>query len=322
MTGEAAPAGALLRRATPALRILLTALAYYGAARIGLEQELVHGQVTPLWPPTGIALAALIFWGPHIWPGIALGAFAVNLAPGPGTVATLVIAAGNTVAPLVSYWVLRRLGFRDDLARLRDALALVFPAALGGMLISATVGTGTLVLSPALDAADFWPTWWVWWTGDAMGVLVVAPFLLALRMLRVLRVRPPWPAGRAVEAFALLGGVAAVTIFATRSTLHLAFLVAPFLIWAAFRFQLAGAAPCALIVSVISIVAATDRVGAFSDHELLARMFTLQAFNGTTALTALILSALITERNATLHEIERLVDELADTVAALTPRER
>src|SRR4029450_3482171 len=103
--------------------------------------------------------------------------------------------------------LLRRTDFRMELDRLRDALALVFLGALTGMLISATVGSGVLALAGAIPASDFWPTWSVWWTGDAMGVLVVAPFLLVLRRAR-------WPRGsspyRWVEAGALLASTAMV----------------------------------------------------------------------------------------------------------------
>ncbi|AUA14142.1 hypothetical protein CFP59_06320 [Streptomyces malaysiensis subsp. malaysiensis] len=127
---------------------MAVAALYYAGARIGLLQELVRGQVT-LWPPTGIALACLLTLGPMAWPGIALGAVAVNAPIGPSPPAVLAIVAGNTLAPVCSYLLLRRVGFRPAVDRLRDALVLVFLGALAGMLISATVGTAALLLSGA-----------------------------------------------------------------------------------------------------------------------------------------------------------------------------
>ncbi|WP_341483642.1 MASE1 domain-containing protein [Streptomyces endophytica] len=173
-----------------AVQILATAGVYYGGARLGLLQELVRGQVTPLWPPTGIALTALLLFGPRVWPGIALGAFLVNVSLGPSFLVVCAIVAGNTLGPLLSLRLLRRVGFHTRMDRLRDAVALVGLGALTGMLVSATVGSGVLVLSGALTGADFWPTWAVWWTGDAMGVLVVTPVLLLLSTFR-------WPPGAA-----------------------------------------------------------------------------------------------------------------------------
>ena len=213
--------------------------AYYVSGKLGLEQELVRGQITPLWPPTGIAVACLLLFGLRVWPGIALGAFLVNVPLGPsGWVFAIVL--GNTVAPLIAYALLRRADFRTELDRLRDALALVFLGALLAMLVSSTIGTGALVLSGALDADEFWPAWSVWWTGDAMGVLVVVPVLLVLRTAWPLRRVLAVPAWRWAEAVALLACTALVALGSLNSTLNMLFVIFPFLIWAAFRFQLPG----------------------------------------------------------------------------------
>ncbi len=301
-----------------AVMTLAVAAVYYAGAQLGLLQELVRGQVTPLWPPTGIALACLLLLGPRSWPGITLGALAVNAPIGPAPLAVLAIVAGNTLAPLCAYLLLRRAGFRTELNRLRDALALVFLGALAGMLISSTLGTAVLVLADALPASAFWPTWSVWWTGDAMGVLVVTPLLLAARRARLPHGVSPY---RWLEASALLLGTAGVMLVATRSAGSLLFLVFPFLIWAALRFQLPGAAPCSLIVTVLASQATAEGVGPFAGHSLLTQMVTLQAFNGSTTLTALLLAAIIAERDHTRRQIEQVCVQLAETVVRLTPDE-
>ncbi|MET9651308.1 MASE1 domain-containing protein [Streptomyces sp. NPDC006460] len=276
--------------------VLAVAGAYYGAARLGLLQELVRGQVTPLWPPTGIAVACLLWFGLRVWPGIALAAFLVNLPIGPSFPAVVAITAGNTLAPVVGFVLLRQAGFRTELDRIRDALALVFLGALAGMFVSATVGAGALTLSDAVPDGGFWAAWSVWWTGDAMGVLVITPLLLVLPTLRRPSGVSPY---RWAEAALLLAGTAVVTLIATTSTVNLLFLVFPFLLWAALRFQLICAAPCVLIVSLLAIRAAANSSGPFQDHDLFDQMFTLQAFNGVASMTALLLSAIVTERNRT-----------------------
>ncbi|MFF7673927.1 MASE1 domain-containing protein [Actinacidiphila glaucinigra] len=318
MTAAGAGEGLRRHRGT-ALWVLVLAAAYYGGARIGLEQQLVRGQVTPLWPPTGIALVGLLLGGIRLWPGIAIGAFAVNIMIGPSLLPVLGIVAGNTLAPVCACLLLGRVGFHVELGRLQDALALVFLGALGGMLISATIGSALLVASGAEPAGAFWPTWSVWWTGDAMGVLVIAPLLLVLRTARLPR---GVPAYRWAEAAALVAGTALVTVVATRSTPGLLFLVSPLLIWAAFRFQLAGAAPCALITSLIAIGAAAAGSGPFAGLDLFAKMATLQAFNGTAALTALLLSATVTEREHTRREIEQVCRRLGEALSRLAPDEK
>jgi len=306
------------RHGATAAWILGVAAVYYGSAELGLLQELVRGQVTPLWPPTGIALTALLLLGPRVWPGIALGAFLVNVSLGPSPAVVLAIVAGNTLGPLLAYRLLRRAGFRVELDRLRDAVALVFLGALTGMLVSATIGSGALVLSGALPPGEFWPTWAVWWTGDAMGVLVITPVLLLLSAAR-------WPTReqirplRWLEAALLVACTCAVTLLAVSSSVNLLYLVSPCLIWAAFRFQRAGAAPCALLVSTIAIVAAAEAWGPFARQDLLTNMATLQAFNGITALTALLLAAVVTERRNTHEEIRRVCAQLAEAISRLDP---
>ena len=289
---------------------------YFVAARVGLQLALVRGQVTPLWPPTGIALACLLLLGMRCWPGVTIGAFLANVFVGPTLPAVIAISAGNTLAPVVACLLLAKIGFRPDFLRLKDALALVFIAALGGMTISATIGTTTLAAVGALESRDYWVTWSVWWTGDAMGVLVIAPVLLVAATR-------PWhwrrPLTRWLEAAGLMTGVLAVTIVVTRLPITMLFLVFPLLIWAALRFRQAGAAPCNLIVAVTVVLAAADRQGPFRDLDLLPTMITLQAFNGTATLTALLLAAITSERDAAQHSVQRAATQLSDAVRALEP---
>lgn len=296
------------------VRVLLVAVAYFLAGEAGLQLALVGGQVTPLWPCTGIALVCLLWFGLRIWPGIALGALLINVTLGPSAWGVAAIIAGNTVAPVAAFLLLRLIGFRTELDRLKDALALIFLGGLAGMLISATTGAATLVLAGAIPTGAFWPTWSVWWAGDAMGVLIVAPVLLALRAPR-----SAWAgiARRLPEAAAVTAGAVALTLVVMSTFTPMLFLVFPFLIWAALRFQLIGAAPCALAVSVIASLTAAEQTGPFLGLGLTPTMITLLAFNGAIALTALLLSAITSERNAAQQAVEDTCRVLAEAVTKL-----
>ena len=298
------PVNAALRTT---LTILAVAVAYYATAKVGLVLALVKGQVTPLWLPTGISVAALLMTGRKIWPGIALGALTANISLGTGPGATLMITVGNTLAPLAAWYLLTRFGFRPQLDRLKDALLLVFAGALGAMLISAIVGAAAFKISGIIPWHDVPAVLSVWWTGDAMGVLVFTPLLLMLPR--------QWsaPPRRLAEAGALLVVTAVLASFVTTSELRLLFLVFPMLIWAALRFQHAIAAPCAAIISVAAVMSAAS--GQFVETDLLTTMIVLQAFNGSVALTGLILSAITSERNQARQAIERACEQLAETVA-------
>src|SRR5579864_2405941 len=102
------------------LQLAVVALAYSFAAQLSLRLALVHGQVTPIWPPTGIALVAILVFGRRVWAAVFLAALAVNLPIGPSPLAAAFIAAGNTLAPLTAAALLKRARFRIELDRMRD----------------------------------------------------------------------------------------------------------------------------------------------------------------------------------------------------------
>ncbi|MFF3504574.1 MASE1 domain-containing protein [Streptomyces sp. NPDC003247] len=306
----------LRRPAVLAVETVAVAACYYVAGQLGLLRQLVvEGAVfTPVWPPSGVAVACLLVLGMRASAGIALGALFVILSITTELSPFVIVAlAGNTAAPVCAYLMLRKVGFRTDLAHMRDTLALVFLGALTAMLISSTVGVGVLVLAGRLDADSFWPVWLGWWVGDAMGVLLVTPLLLLLFTLR----SPP-PVRRWKEAAGLALITVAFGTVATRSNISLLFLVYPLLIWAALRFRLAGGMLCALFTSVMATVAATEGIGPFAGRTRVEVMINLQAFNGTMALTALLLSAVITEQRNTRRSVERACQELVEVLEHLT----
>lgn len=295
--------------------LVLVGSGYYLGARLGLSLALVGENVSPLWAPTGIALAAFILLGRSMWPAVAVAAFAVNYPVSTGVLPALAIAAGNTIAPLLARVLLHKVGFRRQLDRQQDALAVVFLGALASMLVSATVGAGALVLSNALPAAQFPTAWAVWWTGDAMGVLVVAPFLLSLPLFRELE---PWSTARWLEAGVILVVVTATSLWAATSQLHILFITLPFVGWAAWRLQLRGAAPAALIASLMMTWSAAQGFAPFGGKTLLEQVITLNAFNAAVALTSFFLAALVSERLKTAADLESARAGLEDRVRERT----
>ncbi|MDP9341017.1 MAG: SpoIIE family protein phosphatase [Actinomycetota bacterium] len=297
-----------------AAKVALVGVAYYVAARLGLKLALIQRNVTPLWPPTGIAVVALLVLGRRVWPGILVAAFLVNLPISANALAAVTTAVGNTLAPFLAAWLLARVGFRWQMDRQRDALAIVFLGALS-MLVSASIGTATLLVSGDIPASRFLPAWAVWWAGDAMGVLAVAPFLLSLGQFRT---PGGWTWRQWAEAATLLVLVAGGAVAVTNTHVHLLFLIVPLLGWMAWRFQLRGAAPVALIAAGAAAWAAAHGSGPFTNGTLFSKMLPLQAFNGTAALTSLFFAAVVTERLRAREALERSAAELEGRVEART----
>jgi anti-anti-sigma factor len=283
-------------------RLILVGVAYYVAARLSLRAALVGGVVTPIWPPTGIAFVALLVLGYRVWPAITAGALAVNLPINDTVAGAVLIAAGNTIAPILAVRLLHMAGFRRELDRLVDALLVVMLGALTAMTISASFGATALLLSGTINSRAFTNTWSVWWAGDATGILVFAPFLLSLGTLRRTW-RLWWPWRSLLEAVVLFAALAAVAHVVFRSQFEYAYLVFPFLIWAAIRFGQFGASMSTLVVVLMAVWAAVDEAGPFAHETLLHRMLTLQVYNAVTALTSFVLAAIMTERTRALADV-------------------
>jgi signal transduction histidine kinase len=306
-----------LGRMSPARYVLTLAavgVTYWVAARLSLNLALVNGQVTPIWPPTGIALVTFLILGWRASPAIALAALAVNLPIGPTPLGAVLIAGGNTAAPLLASELLRRAGFHIALDRMRDAMAIVFLGALLGMMLSATIGSAVLTLSGAVPMSRFASTWAVWWAGDAMGVLLVAPLLLSFVPRPGLR---PLLWERRVELFVLLTAVGAITYFLFQNQFRLEYLVLPLIAVAAWRFRLQGAAPAALIASAVAAWAAVHGDGPFAQESLLEKMVTLQAFNVSVSLASFVLASFADAREQR-EEVTRLYQSVRLAISAKT----
>ncbi len=278
-------------------RWVLVALAYAVTGRLGLLLPAVDSTITLIWPPTGIAVAALYRWGYRCWPGVALGAFLVNTAnPAAG-----LIAIGNTVAPLVVVATLRWLGLQRRMPRRRD-VGILAAAAAGGMLLSSTAGVGILSASGTLTANP-WSAWLTWWGGDTMGVVSVAPLLLSFdREARgVIAQRWPefvtWVIATSLTAWAVFvtnGGSSAVGW-------SLAFLPLPLVAWSAVRFGPSGTGLALLLVSAIAAYGTAAGQGPFFRHHPQEDVIVLWAFMATSAVLGVLTTALCAERSE--HEL-------------------
>ncbi|MGO4599119.1 MASE1 domain-containing protein [Terrabacter sp. 2RAF25] len=308
--------GALTERAAIRRLVVLATIgvAYYYGGRLGLQLSLVGNDVTPLWPPTGIAVAALLVFGRSYWPAVAVAALAVNLPISATVVTALATAVGNTLAPVVAVTLLHRVGFRRELDRQRDAIAIVFIGALGSMLVSATIGSLVLLASGSIQAAQLPTAFAVWWTGDAMGVLAFTPFLLCLPLFWEQR---RWPLRQWLEGAVILVAVA-LTLAWTVFQMRVLFVALPFLGWAAWRLQLRGAAPAALIATLAATWAAANERGPFAGTSRLEQMVTLQAFNASVALTTFFLAALVSERSKAAADLAVAATELEQRVETRT----
>ena len=284
-------------------------VAYVVAAKIGIELEVAEGLITPVWAPTGLALAALVLHGRHLWPAVALGAFVANATSGASVPEAAFISVGNTLEAVVGATLLAAVGFHPALDRVRDVFALIGFAAILSPVIAATNGVTTLVVSGDVALSDYGSAWLLWWIGDGMGSLIVAPLLLVLA-------QRPWrelDGRRVIEGILLLVALVVLSAVVFLAGLwrypHLLF---PLLIWAALRFRQLGAVVGSFVVTSLAIAGAvegTTPIGARNTTEIVQ---ILEGLTAGVAVSLLILGAVLAELRAAGRALSRAHAGLAE----------
>jgi signal transduction histidine kinase len=302
-------------------RILLTtalvAGAYVAGAKAAFALAVVHTSIAPIWPPSGIALVAVLLLGYRAVPGVWLGALAINASTPVPLWVSATIAVGNTLEAGAGAWLLRRAGFSPALDRVRDVFALAGLAALASTTLSASVGVTSLWASGTLTDQSLPSAWVIWWSGDAAGVLTVAPLLLILWTRRW----GGWPTpARLLEGAALAATLVLVANLAIILRVVGVFLVFPALAWAAVRFRQVGAAIASLFVAAVMVWATARGRGPFVDASLTRDLLLTQAFTGVVIATSVfLLAALAAERDNATRLLDATFDRLPVGMLLLNP---
>ncbi|HZJ55377.1 MAG TPA: MASE1 domain-containing protein [Myxococcaceae bacterium] len=304
--GQARP-GALAQ----ASELILVFVAYVLSARLGLTLAPVSGFATLVWPPTGIALAALLLRGVRLWPALMLGALVANVWSGASFWVATGIGIGNTLEAILAVALLTRVArIHLGLDRLSDVLALVAFAAGLSTMVSATVGVAVLWSAGIAQPGHVGETWRAWWVGDALGDLVVAPVLLTWRSLAGLTLS----GRRVLEALALVVAAVGLSCFVfllgpplDSTPFRQAHTLFPVLIWAALRYGPRGGTATILLISIFAIWGTLAGHGPFVGETPDLSLLQLQIFMAVASITALVLAATSTERMEALNAEQELL---------------
>ena len=298
--------------------LALLTVAYIASGRIGLLLAFANENASPVWAPTGLAIAALLLVGLRAWPAIALGAFIVNFVNTGSIAASLVIAVGNTLEALAGAWLTNRFARgRATFDSTADVLRFVVIAA-GASAIAASIGTATVIgdrLGTQADPAAIWLTWWL---GDTVGAIVFAPMV-------VLWDRRPLLADfarRLPELVALLVVLAlvAVAVFSPWPNGRPDFpvLIVPVLLWSAFRFGAWFTTICSALVVMMAVYGTLRGWGPFGRWAPNDALLILQAFVGMTTTMMLSVAAEVSRRRNVERDLRQLNDDLEHTVTDRT----
>ena len=308
---------------------LALAAAYFGCGKFGLSLAYVNASASAVWPPAGLALAALLFRGQRLWPGVFLGAFLVNITTQGSTATSLGIAAGNTLEAALGAWLVSRFASGLEVFdRARNIFKFVLLAGVLSTAVSACLGVTSLCLGGFARWEQYWLVWFTWWLGDMAGDLVIAPLLV----IWATQPRLDLSAKRLVEAAGLLLTVLVVAqiIFLGKNPFFdpnapLGYCALLPLLWAAFRFGQRGAVTSAFVTSGVALWGTLHGFGPFVKPGVNESLLFGQTFVGTINVTALVLAAVVSERKGAEKRLQiqdavsRVLAE-APTLKEATPR--
>jgi two-component sensor histidine kinase len=297
------------------LQIGAVAGIYFAIAKLGLAWASIHPSATPIWPPTGFALAAVILLGYRIWPAIFSAALVANAITAGSIYTSTAIAAGNTLESLTGCWLINRW---SDGRRTFDTPAAVAKFALISLIpttmISATIGVGSLSVAGFADWSKFLAIWLTWWMGDLAGALVVTPAIVSWSS----KLSRTVPSQEGIETVAIFIVSVAVGIVAFSPLLEqtayrgaLAFVVIVPLIWAALRRGQRDTATVALIVSCFAVWGTAFNGGPFARADLNESFLLVLAFMISISVPSLALSADVAARNRHEAQVDLVMRELS-----------
>ena len=305
---------ASLRRAPYVAQLILVAGAYFAAAKLALFFAIPPGYATAVWPPSGIAVAALLLLGNRIWPGVWAGVALVNVMVDASVFPGVLIACGNMLEALAGAALIRRrVGGLYVFDSGEDVVRFVAIAA-SCALVAATIGVGAIALQGPVAPLELAQNWWTWWEGDTVGIIMVTPLILcwSARESRAPSRR------RTIEAvaFALALLLATALIFGgggeSFTVLSLVFMIPPVIIWAAFRLgqrevTLASTAACS-----VAIWYTVQGRGPFALASLNQTLLLVLAFVSTVVTTGLVLTAVVAQRSRANEALQGALRELAE----------
>ena len=270
--------------------VLLVALVYFVSALAGNSLKFT-GNVDAIWPPAGVAIAAVYFLGLRVWPGILIGDLLADYPHHLPVLASVGQTAGNMLEAIVPAILLARYMRRSPLANL-DALAILVLCIMAGTALSATVGGLSLLAAGVTALGDSATVWRTWFLADTCGALLIVPLVLAW----LEKPEPHIPKRSRLELVALALTLVTLSEIALRATPPLAYLAFPPIIWAAVRFGARGGTLAVAVTTAIAVVDMARQEGPFALHSITLGTITLQAYIATTILTALALTAMVGER--------------------------
>ena len=282
------------RAHSDAVRLILVGLAYFTLAYLGLRLASVNPSATPIWAPTGLAIAAVLLWGHRITPAVFIAAFLINQLTAGSIFTSIAIAGGNTLEAVTAGYLVRHWAEGEQVFDTPTGIAKFALISLAATLVSATIGVSSLAVAGYAEVSSFISVWLTWWLGDLAGALVVTPVVVLWAKSEPASLTPPQITGTGLTYLAAVA--VGVMVFGCpvmhQIPIHeaLGFLIVLPLLWASLRQGPRDTATVALIISAFAVGCTLLQCGPFAKPSLNESFILLLAFMISTAVLSLALS--------------------------------
>src|SRR5438874_5137282 len=302
------------KRAKDIVELSSIAIIYVAVAKLSLALASIHPSATPIWPPTGFALAVVLLLGYRLTPAIFLGAFVANVTTAGSISTSLAIATGNTLESLVGAYLINQ--SCDDCSTfdtpggvVKFALICVIPSTV----ISATLGVGSLSLAGYADWSEVRSIWTTWWMGDLAGALVITPAIVLWGTTPARIERRVLIQSCVIYAATIAVGLIAFSPLLEQSPTRnsLAFFAILPLIWSALRRNQRDTATTALLLSCFAVWGTMSNAGPFVSSSLNESFLLLLAFMISVSVPSLALSADVAVRRRHEEHVNFVMRELS-----------
>ena len=289
--------------------LILVGLAYFTLAYLGLRLASINPSATPIWPPTGLAIAAILLWGNRIAPAIFIAAFLINQLTAGSIFTSLAIACGNTLEAVIAGYLVRHWAEGEQVFDTPTGIAKFALISLAATLVSATIGVSSLTLAGYAEMSSFISVWLTWWLGDLAGALVVTPVVVLWAKSEPASLTPPQITGTGLTYLAAVA--VGVMVFGCPVMHHipvheaLGFLVVLPLLWASLRQGPRDTATVALIISAFAVGCTLLQCGPFAKPNQNDSFILLLAFTISTSVLSLALSADVAVRHRTENQLRQ-----------------
>ena len=288
--------------------LILVGIAYFALAGLGLHLASINPSATPIWPPTGLAIAAILLWGNRIAPAIFIAAFLINQVTAGSIFTSLAIAGGNTLEAVIAGYLVRHWAEGEQVFDTPTGVAKFTLISLAATLVSATIGVSSLTLAGYAEVSRFMSVWLTWWLGDLAGALVVAPVVVLWAKSEPASFTAPQITRTGLTYLAAIaaGAIAFSPLFqGTTLDNAVVWVVILPLLWASLRQGPRDTATVTLIISAFVVWCTETQCGPFVNPSLNDSFILSLTFMISAAVLSLALSADVAMRNRTENQLRQ-----------------